>query len=538
MFRTRIGNGVPPYNGTIRDFSNNLLYTITNVMDDEIAVNWSQLNSAVGGIRIQITDADSKSGLLEYDNGTLMPMRRSLYGFSVSNGDPQNHKQKILEGQQSGFSYTGIITEGSSIQNDAQLIALENSGVFDAYAPLPQNPVFFMDTTFHTLMAQPDCNLMRWNIWAKRTWNQLNNGTDRTLFFNESDSMMRPDGVTPIMRRAGSEFFDTMIPSYAAPNTFTYMSRLTVALFKRYLPYINSGNVMAIGSIFSNNGEGEILFNYKIAENADEEFWGSFRTHGDFHPASVALFRQRFPMYESTSLMDIATSPRNSLLNIRWRWHNNQLIIDFEHKMADYIKANVPGLTRKKYIQIDSGSFVDELSFFRCTLNSSERAIHPAMFLFKSNDDSNVSADTADFYCDQITSLARRAGGIAILEPSPAYPYESPDNFGYLKTEIEKAKARGAGISIYSTNQALAESLKNASGFQPNSEPQSKQEFTVENGIKKLKTHWIGLSSVLAGGGFGGDQTWKNGWGSFRSANQLVAVDTRTFDNVKPNNVT
>lgn len=536
-FKVRIGNGSAPYNGAARNYLDNVVFNIVNVMDDEIEIPDSVMNSLVGGIKITVTDSSGKTGTVNYDNGTLAAKKRTLIGFSVSNGSPQDHVQKIQEGNDNGFSYTGVIMEASEIKTDADLFALENSGVFNASAPLPANPVFHLDRTIWHMMQQPVCNMIRLNIWWQRNADRANNGTTRTKFITFADSMMRPDGVTPIVRQTpGGGLFDLIIPSYASENTFQYAARITVAIFKRYLPYINSGNIIAIGSVFTTNGEGEILFNHKVGLT-DENYNDNIRANGDFHPDSLAKFKQRFPEYANLDGNAIYNASLQSPLGVRWSWHNNQLIIDFEKRLAKYVVDNVPGLTRTKFVQIDSGSFLDELAFYRKTLNVEERASNPYVMLFKSNDNSDEPAEKVDFYLDQISSLARKTGAVAIVEPSPSQPWEAPEHYGYILTELKKADERGVGISYYTPNKGLSDQLTKEAGIIPGSIPKNKKEFKIVNGHKKLLRHSIDLSNVLANGGFGGSGAWMNSWLSFRNSNGLQSVDTHTFDNVKPSEV-
>jgi hypothetical protein len=535
-FKVRIGSGTPPYIGTVRNLSNTtILHSISQTSNDEIEIPDSVMDNAVGGVRVEISDYDEREGVIEYDSGTLRSMKRYLAGFSVANGDPNDHVQKIVEGEQRNFSFTGVIIEGNDFVDDAYMIAFENAGVFNHVPALPNPPVYGFDKTVKAMMQNNFCNMIRVNVWLKRAYGKLNNGSTRTFFVGESDAQMRPDG-SPILKPQGGElgqFFDMIIPSFAAENTFTYASRLMVAIIKRYITYINAGNIIAIGTIFVSSGEAEVGSIYTIGEGNIDTFLGQPNTHGDFNPASISKFKSRFPQYNSLNNYDIASAAYGSNLSRDWNWHNNQMIIEFEHRLADHIIANVPGLTRKKFLQIDSGSFVDGQANERRTLNSTQRAIHPASFLFKSNDNSNVSTDDIDFVLDHISSLARRTGGIAIVEPSPPN-YESGENTGYLVAEIQRAAARGVGISYYTPNGGVASNLTTLSGITPGSIPSNKNEFKTVNGNKRLVPHKINISDVLINGANGGNKAWTNSWKAFRLAQGLSAVDTQSIDNVNP----
>lgn len=526
-------SGIPPYNGTVKGFNGALLQTVSSYNSDELEISTSAMSSMIGGIEVNLTDSEGKSGVIRYDVGTLFAMKEILVGFSVSNGDAANHVNKIIEGNQRGFNFCGVMSECGEFKNDAQIIAIENAGVFNASLPLPSTPVWTFDRTVKAMMEQNICNKIRVNHWFKRNVVDLNNNSDKTFFINKSDAQMRPDGVTPIVREdnvaPGDINFNVIIPSYAAPNTMKMAKRIMLMFYRRYLPYINSGNIIAVGSVVVTSGEGEMSSVYMQRETL-EQHMGSGYSHGDFNEHSMAIWRQRYPQYASKSNNEIANSSGD--LQVKWNDHNNQLIIDFEHELTDYINANVVGLTRTKHLQQDSGSFVDHQAYFRRTLNSTDRATHPSAFLFKSNDNSNLPPDVVEFYLDHLTSLARKAGGIAICEPSPPN-YEDPENTGYLVAEIQKAYARGAGISYYTPNGGIASNLTNLAGVAKGSMPKNKNEFKVINGVKRLLQHKIPLSSVYTGGGFGQNGAWKNSWAQFKANQGLDHVDTTSTNDIK-----
>lgn len=524
--------GTPPYNGVAKNFNGHTIHTITNVLSDQIEIPDSVMSSLSGGIDISITDANGKEGFIRYDNGTLFAMRESLIGFSVSNGDWANHVAKITEGNQRGFNFCGVMVESADFKNDAQLVAVENAGVFDASAPLPSNPIFSFDRTVKTLMSQSICNKIRVNWWWKRGVLDENNGSTITAFINKSDAQMRPDGVTPIVReepvQPGGPNFNVIIPSYAAPNTLKMAKRFMLMFYKRYLPYINSGNIIAIGSVTVTSGEGEMSSVYMQRETL-ENHMGQGYSHGDFSPYSMAIFRAKYPQYASKTNNEIATSSGD--LQLKWTNHNNDIIINFEHSLTTYINQNVPGLKRVKHLQQDSGSFVDHQAYFRRTLKSSRRATHPSAFLFKSNDNSNLPQDTVAFYLDHLTSLARRAGGIAICEPSPPN-YEDSQNNGYLTHEIKEAYARGADISYYTPNGTIASNLTDMAGIQKGGLRKGKNEYKIINGQKRLIKHRVNDSDILINGGFGQNGAWKNSWAQFKATHGLQHVDTTSIDDV------
>lgn len=534
QFKIPIGGGTPPYQVVVKNFPGTVVHNISNGQSDELEVPDSVMNSLVGGIEYTVTDSQNKSGTRRIDLGTLRCMKRLYIGFSMSNGDPENHANALIEGESLGYSYVGIIHEFSSIQNDQQLYALEASGKFDWQPALPSTLVYGMDKTIWTMKRMNVCNQIRWNDWLKRDLNKANNGTTITKFLNMSDSMMRPDGVTPMVRESGNSITDIIVPSYAAENTFIYASRLQLATMKRYVDYLNAGDIIGKGNVMTNNGEGEIVFQYK-AGDTDETVLGSGHSHGDFHPESMAKFRARFPEHDGADNYTIAVSARNSQLNIDWRWHNNQLIIDFENRMAKHLKDNLPALIRERFCQMDSGSFVDYLAFSRCTLNITERARNPYAFLYKSNDGSDLPQNKVNFYLDQIATAAHMGCGIAIVEPSPPVPYETQEHFPYIVYEMQQAAARGIGTSFYSPQSAYTSQLLAASGLVPGSMPKAWNPYKIVNGQKRLIKHELPLSQVLAGGAMDDQAPWLNSWLAHKNTHGLVHVDTRTYDDVKPN---
>lgn len=527
-----IGFGTPPYDGTVKNFNGTTVHVISNVYDDEIEIPDNVSNAFVGGFEAFITDSTGKSGSTRYDNGTLRPMKVWGCGYSVPNGNTQNHYDKIMDGEAAHFPYTGIIFPSSDIQNDAQLAYFAGLSPFNSTIALPNPPAFGLDRTIHAARSNTYCKFLRVNIWYGREEDKLNNGSDRTQFFSMSDAMMRPDGVTPVTRAVG-QIGNVINPSYAAEATFQYACRIAVPFFKRYLMDINYGTIMGIGSVMTSNGEGEMEFNYKAGGDIETVF-GTIRTHGDFHPESMAKFFALFPEYIGTSNNDIALAARESDLGAKWSYHCNQMIINFEDRLTDYIDANVPGITRVKYRQVDSGSMTDELAFWRRTLNSEERATHPRNFLYKANDNSVESPDTVHFYLDQLASLARKAGGIAIAEPSPTLPYEEPEKLAFTSTEMTMAFNKRVWISFFTNQVPVVNNLVSSSGVQPGSTPKPVLIYKNIDGHKRLVKHTVNLSEVLKQGGYGGTQFWKNSMLAFKSANGLTAVDTHTIDDLNP----
>lgn len=529
-----IGFGTPPYDGTVKNFSGTTVHVISGALDDEVEIPDAVSNVFDGGFEAHITDAVGKSGVIRYDNGTLRCMKRWGCGYSVPNGDVNNHVQKLLDGEAAQMPFIGVIFPSSEIKTDADLENLKSLPPFNSLAALPDPPAYFFDRTVHTARANTYCNMFRGNFWWGRDGDRLNNGTTRTKFFSLSDSMMRPDGVTPVARLKG-EIGDFANPSYAVEQTFTMASEIAVAMYKRYLMDINYGTIMGWGSAFTSNGEGEMEFHYKYGNDAETVF-GSMRTHGDFHPDSMTKFFALFPEYIGTSNNDIALAARESDLGKKWTYHLNKLICDFEDRLSDYIVANVPGLIRVKHRQIDSGSMTDELAFWRRTLNSEARALHPTNFIYKANDNSVESPETVHFYLDQLSSLVRRSGGgIAIAEPSPPLPYEEPEKLAFTSTEMSIAYNKGVWISFFSSVVPVVNGLISSSGVVPGSVPKAKNVYKMVDGHKRLMKLNVNLSEVFAQGGYGGTQYWKNQHIAFKSLHGLSAVDTHIVDDMNPN---
>lgn len=534
-FKCRIDFAKAPYYGTVKNFADQTVYPFSNLQADELAVPNSVMNGINGGVRITVTDSLGATATIAYDNGTLKSLKVKLFGLSIADGDANNHINRTNEGENRGYNMARFIWESNYTQTDAQLIAFENAGKFNHNAALPSQPVYRYDPVVKNSMSKNTCKFFMVNLQLKRPLDCLNNGSDRTLFFGIEDGMKRPDGslVSKIPNNPNGGV-DGVVPSAFAPNTLAFAKRWYLANIKRFQDQFESGEGVAMGMVVTSSGEFENTFTYQIGETPGDSYNGETRTHGDFHPASVALFKQRFPEYANLSNNDIAFSSISSQLNIRWKWHNNQGWIDLKNNVLNYVAQQLPGFKRLKYFQDDAGSWVDELAFNRCTLNSFERVKHPASYIIKSNDGSNVAADRMKFVINHGTSLARSCGGKYCGEPSPEAPYENPNNLPGIVYEVNLLEEMGGDVSIYTPQADFADQIKNQSGFGIGEVPENKQEFQIINGVKKTKTLTVQMSQVFPGGGFGGNAYWETQLLNFMSANNLTHVNTRSIDDVKP----
>lgn len=523
-FKVSIAKGTPPYSIQCIDFLGRTMHS-ASVSGSKAEIPNNAFAAGGGGIQIKVTDSQGRKGETAYDNGTLYGLKRVFIGFSIADGDANNHVERIKKGDELGFSGTGAIFETNTIVTDADLENLANTK-FDPNQPLSSR-AFRYDKTIKALVEANNATLLRINIDLKREAEQLNNGSTRKNFVSIEDAQMRVDGVTPIMRFTG--FRDKVVPSYASKQALKSAQLIYTAYVKHYIDQINSGRIIAIGLISSNNGEGEILPGYLKGENEqDTDLWSS-NTHGDFNPESVSLFKRTYPQYANKSNYEIATAAYNSDLAVKWTHHNNQLIINFERAVIEYVYAHVPELLRTRIYQIDSGSFVDGLAPYRRTYNITERALNPHVMMIKSNDGSDVSADVMDFYLDQISTAAALSGGVAVIEPSPRN-YEDPENSWGIIAEINKAWYRGIGTSFYTPRADIAKNLLDRSVAKPNALPLGKSQYKDD----RLQEHQIDLSEVYKKGGFSGEEGWLRSWKRFRDDTGVEHVHTVTVDDVSP----
>lgn len=529
--KIRIADGTPPFNVVVKDRSNNTVYN-TSSNSDEVEVPdgiAAGLNST--GLVVNVTDVNNNSSSFEYDPVTFKIIQTYWVGHSVSNGDTNNHLTELDACDPLGFNYLGVLWGTNQFLTDAQFDAFDNAGPFDHTQPEPASPQFPFDKVVSRAYHKTNCRHLRVGIWLGKDHDKLNNGSTLTKMFSMSDSMMRPDGSTPVQRvDPDSPIASWIIPSYAVANGLEYGKRVALAFFKRYYPAINDGTIAFVGLIVGSSGEAEYpVFYHKGGITETEN--GLPYSAGDFHPESIAKFKAKFPEYASASNADLAWT--GGLMRLKFRWHLMDEMAKYEKIVADHIHTQLgSNLTRTKWMQVDVGSFVDELAPHRQTAGGTQR-INNRTLLMKSNDNCIRSDNALNFIIDHVSSLARKAGGVAIVEPSPSAPWNDPISRDAIVREMQLAYQGGrAGISFFD-NQSRGNilDLYNRSGIVVGSVPGYKAEFKdIGGGNKQLDRHTINLSSIM------NDQfgVYQPSWQNFKDSNGLAYVDTQTIDDLKP----
>ncbi|HWV28239.1 MAG TPA: hypothetical protein VN038_01245 [Dyadobacter sp.] len=526
-FKVRI-NGTTPYAVSATNDSNDVVFTATGVTSDEIEISDSIMAAlGSGGIKIEASDDDGKVGTIEFSGVDLMLKKKWHIGFSVANGNIDNHLEAINEGETMDFTTIGVIkgSPSTDAEYNAYLTSVNDhtvstggTGTFDAVTKLAY--------------TKTKCKHLRMGSTLVRDDNKLNNGTTRTLFFGLQDCMMRVDGVTPFHKVSTGVVAREMVGSPASPAFRAYAKRIALADVKHNLPAILDGTIAFWGQPIGSSGECEYLFHL---EGPNGEVEGT--STGDFHPASVALFKQRFPEYNGLTNSQISAAFGNgSPLDLAWKEHHALTYAEFVHEVYDYVLEQVPALYagRKKLTEEDCGSFVDELSPMRMSQNALRR-MHKLSFLWKSNDNSNRPASTIDYILDHVSSLARRTSGIAMVEPSPPGDagFDNPISQAYIAHETDESFERGIGISWVNNNDGgYVTTIMGMTTVVPGALPKPKLEFVISGSDKVITRLNRNISDVFKTGAQGGG--WESAWSSFRTSNSLTHVDTLSVDDIVP----
>lgn len=529
-FKIRVPSASLPYSVSITSLSNNTsLYTATNVFDAEFEVP-DAVSSTLPGFKVTVTDNTGRSAAQEMDAATYALLKKYHVGPSVANGNFENHREAVANANARGLSYAGVVYERDDIQDDAAFNNLD-SIVFD-HTVAPPGGVYAKGfdrvvreawLTNTSSLAERVC--LRVGLHQALETIGLNNGTTRTVFYGESALSKRPDGNNTYTAVSGP-VPSRMIPSYASTEFRDFTKRFLLKFFKRYLPAINDGTIMCIGLLTGGTGEAEYVIDER-SSTGDH----SAPSRGDFHADMISKFKTKFPAHNGSSNNDIANADlTNTDLGKRWTWHLSDEMRAYEWMMIDYITANVPGLTRRKWFQIDAGSFTDGLAPRRRTFNLYER-IHPKTMLVKCNDDSMYSAARHKWICDHLTSAARKYGCLAIIEPSP-----TGGNFGdsltraYVKTQIDTCVAAGVGISFVTSNYGDIDWMLAASNLQSVDIPAHKNEFRTVNGNEVLNRYTFNLSTLYS------NQDVSNsisGYESYLSSISATRGDFQFVDDIK-----
>lgn len=525
--------GARPYSITVKNFSGTTIHTASNVNTDELEIPDAVVNSATGGLDITITDSTGKTGNIRYDNPTLNIMKQYHIGYVVTNGSPTDHVDGINRSEDNQLTYTSVMFDTDDMLTDAALIALENAPPFDHTQPITGTPPCRYDAVVRHAYTRTYAKKLRVMVWAIRDRQKLDDKTGNTLYYGYQDAAMRQDGTTPITRMTDPGNNSAVVISYGSSKAVTFAKRIVLMFAKRYRLAINDGTIMGFGLNVTKQAEGEQSYEYNNNGSSEVGESGYEGTQGDFHPEMVAKFKAKFPEFASRTNYEIATAVGNSDLYIKWSWFLGDIIRIVEWECIDNIYNNL-NITRTKLWVFDSGSFVDGLAPRRKTYNIIERAKHPKGFIVKSNDDPYYNTE---YFLDQISSVARAIGGIAIIEPTPPGDVSLPEHLPAVRNEMNIAYNKGlAHISIFGRTSGQIATLMSGVDAIPGSMPKPKNEFNIVGGNKVVNRHLITISNVIANGGMSGNNAWRNAWQTFKNANpSLSSVDTLSADNVKPN---
>lgn len=514
-------NGTAPYDLICSDGTDEI-YTVTS-SSDEIEIPDSVMTTLGNGrLTVTVIDAANKVGSVSRYKVDRDNMRVLNVGFSVANGNTENHKTMIAAGAARGFQYTGTIVGG--LDTDANFNTLK-SGAYDH--EVTTTFAFPYDETVR--VAWQNNMKLRAGWMMGRDSNKLNNGSTRTQMYSEAALMKRVDGVTPIHLPPSGPVPSHMTPSPSSPEFIDYAKRYMVAGTTRYKKAYQKGVIAWSGMPIGSSAESEYPVFY-INANGDLDGY----CKGDFHPQCVANFKTKHPEYTNLTNQQIAEADLNgSPLALDWAEHLAQEYATFEKTVWDYVYVQVPDLQRDAVEQIDVGSATDELSPFRRTQNVLLRC-RKTLGLFKINDDPvNDSIARMGFWLDCASSIARRFSASSAYEPSPQGASFDPgaSSTPYVIDSIEEATARGVGESWVTSNTGWVDNLVTASGLVPGSLLQPKLEFQISGSNKNIVRLSRNISDVFKTGALGG---WETAHAAFKSANTLTHVDTLTVDDIDP----
>jgi hypothetical protein len=521
--KIRIADGTPPFTLNVRDTDTNTLLYSTTSNHDEIEIP-DVTSDGFNNISYQVTDSLDKGSLKRLDNATLELLEKYHVGPSVANGNFENHIEAVELAALKGCTYTGVVYERSDIEDDAAFTALD-SIVFDHTITTG----VYLKGFDEVVRRAKQLNIaLRVGIHLNRENVSLNDGGTRTLFYGVNALALRPNGELAYKEESGP-IPSQMVISYASSELRDYAHRLLIKFMKRYLPAINDGTIMSIGLLTTGTGEAEYPVDYRETNGTKEE-----SSKGDFHPEMVSKFKIRFPEYVSASNSTIANADRtNSDLGRKWAAHLMEEMRIMEWGTIDAVITAIPELTRKKWFQIDVGSATDALAPRRRSYNMMNR-LHDAIMLVKVNDLTYSDANHVRFILDHITSVARKKGAVAIIEPTPQNGRfdEAGGNRPYIKLMDDLAKEYGVGISFINNEPDILDWMISSSNLLVGSIPAYKNEFKTISSRKILQRVDYNLSDIMNTDGTSGLQST---FESFKSTQGITRADINIVDNVTPN---
>jgi hypothetical protein len=503
--------------------SETILHSATGINDAEYEIP-DFVSDSLTNFRVTTTGSQGNIHYQDIDAGTFKHLKKFHFGPSIANGNFENHLAAIAQAAANNCTYAGTVYEREDIQNDAALNALD-SIVFD-HTVAPAGGVYLKGFDEVVREAYLAGVALRVGLHQALEDTNLNNGSDRTLFYGDSALSKRPDGTNTYMEETGP-VPSRMIPSYASSEFRAFSRNFVTKWFKRYLPAINDGTILCVGLLMGATGESEYVFSTRDADGND---MGA--SQGDFNAEMIAKFKARFTQFASKNNSEIANAASGSDLGLKYAWFLSDVMREYEWYIINSVIADVPGLTRSKWFQIDSGSFTDALTPRRRTFNLWER-IHPATLVLKSNDNTGYSDNRLRFIAAFLASCVRKYGGIGIIEPSPMAGDFTPGggNRPYIQSTININNEYGIGESFVNVEEEVVDWMISVGGLATIGVPNYINEFRTVNGKKVLNRFTYNLSSVLSAGDI---QPMITAYYAYLSANGITQADIRLIDDIKP----
>lgn len=501
--------------------------------DDSFVTNYPYVD-------YEVTSADNKIVKRRLDRTSAIHLRRHLKGYSVADGNFENHLAKIAEGKELGLNLCSTIIHQNDLIDDAALILYEQGGRFDHTKPIVGTPVKGYDRVVraayetspgNTIEALENRVCLKVGLHTAREDNALNNGTTRKLFYGEESLMRRANGRLTAESR-GSVVPSLMIPSFAAPLYQSWLLRYTIAFINRYIYAILDGTILSIGWVSTNNAEQEYPFHCRNSDGDESQ-----SSTGDFSEAALNQFYIDYPAFAgySAGQIDTAAQNGNSALARAWEWSQSDIIRKLEFKLIDAVHNQIPDFTRQKWVHKDCGSIADALSYRRKTINVLN-GLSDRHIMLKTNDLTNYDDATLNYLFAETIAGARKRGAMVLIEPTA--------NGGLVVGDSPLAIANRADV-VRSINL-----FKNYCGL--SYVYQTKNEvkyFTDTTGVANMKRYsrWnefkqVGVDKKLVQASAllstlynsGGTDPLRTAYYAKRNAEQMTHIDTRIIDDVQP----
>lgn len=511
--------GTAPYSLVAFDEQDNEIYS-TQTSDQEIEIP-NAVVAALGNdrIKVQVTDAAGKSATRHMAK-IVRDRERIVHAFhSVSNGNVQNHKDAINQGDRVQEKMTATAVIFGEIDSDAGM----NTFLTTDY--VPGADVFPFDGVIDLVKTKTYTRFLKVGVYIGRGGQRLNNGTTITEGYGVEALIMRPGGTTPTSIPGGP--FGQMIPSPAHPQTRAYAKKLIKGFGRRYYDDLLAGHPNWLGIVIGPSGEAEYPTHRRRIDDSNEEPNGEVK--GDFNPVNVALFKQRYPQHANRNDDEINNASWGSQLDLDWKEHHAVVYAEFEAEVYDDLYEEFPALRYCQLETIDVGSAVDGLAPKRHTLNI-RRRIRPTTGMIKMNDNPH-SGDRMRFIAGHAKELGMQYGGCTVaFEPSPTDPDFGKDTVRQqILAEVAVMKLDGISWSHFNHTPANNEYLLNASAFNHGQLRPANQQYKVVGGVITLPRLVRNISDIFTSGGFDG---WESAYIAFANSVGVNRPATVSFDNL------